>query len=189
MAEIRVTSTTQSPPQGIPLLEQLLAGMAAGDPQALAGFYGRTARAAYAFALSILQDPQDAQDILQDTYLRAWNMAGSYRAGGKPVGWLLAILRNLAYMKLRRRARTAPMAPEDLDAFFAAQPGVTSEDRLLLRTALVQLAEEERQVVLLHAAAGLKHREIAGLLGLPLGTVLTKYQRALKKLKEAWKEC
>ena len=169
-------------------LDQLLAGMAAGSSDALAEFYHCTIRAAYAYALSLLRDPYDAQDVLQDTYLRAWNMADKYRPGGKPVGWLLTILRNLAYMKLRSGKRTAPMAPEDLDAFFAAQPAVSSEDRLLLKAALLRLKDEERQVVLLHAGAGLLHREIAEITGMPLGTVLAKYRRALKKMKTAWEE-
>ena len=182
MPQSRVTST------GIPLLEELLAQMAQGDPQALAEFYRLTSRAAYAFALSLLRNPFDAEDILQETYLRAWAHAGSYRPGGRPVGWLLAILRNLAYRKLQNQQRTEPLTPEELDRFFAARPAITPEDRLLLRAALLGLAEQERQIVLLHAAAGLRHREIAQLLGLPLGTVLAKYNRALKKLKAAWEE-
>ena len=184
--EQRVITTTPDAP-GREHLEQLLARMAAGSSDALAEFYRCTIRAAYAYALSLLQNPQDAQDILQDTYLRAWNMAGKYHPGGKPVGWLLTILRNLAYMKLRAGKRSAPMAPEDLDAFFAAQPAVSSEDRLLLKAALLRLKDEERQVVLLHAG-GLLHREIADITGMPLGTVLAKYHRALKKMKTAWEE-
>ena len=64
-------------------------------------------------------------------------------------------------------------------------PGVTVEDRLLLRAALKQLSDAERQIVMLHAVAGLRHRETAALLELPLATVLSKYARAVKKLKYA----
>lgn len=64
---------------------------------------------------------------------------------------------------------------------------VTLENRKLLQTALAALSQTERQVVLLHAGTGLKHREIAGILELPLATVLSKYHRALRKLKE-WME-
>lgn len=188
MADSRVTSTTQSPDLATEQLENLLTEMAQGSSDALAEFYRRTVRCAYALALSLLQNPQDAQDILQDTYVRAWQMAGKYHPGGKPVGWLLTILRNLAYMKLRGSSRTAPMCTQDLDAFFSDQPAVTSEDRLLLATALQLLDAEERQIVLLHAAAGMKHWETAKLLGLPLGTVLSKYRRALKKMQSTWEE-
>lgn len=59
---------------------------------------------------------------------------------------------------------------------------------MTLRALLESLGEEERQIVTLHALTGLKHREVAALLGLPLATVLSKYNRALKKMQQAWKE-
>ena len=61
---------------------------------------------------------------------------------------------------------------------------VTTEDRTVLTAALSALSEEERQIIMLHVTAGLKHREIAQLLELPLSTVLSKYRRALSKLKQ-----
>ena len=64
----------------------------------------------------------------------------------------------------------------------------TFEDRMMLEAVLSALSDEERQIVTLHALTGLRHREIAALLGLPLPTVLSKYSRALKKLQLAWKE-
>ena len=71
---------------------------------------------------------------------------------------------------------------EEWSALPARAPDVTTEDRHVLRAALSVLSEQERQVVMLHAVTGLKHREIAQLLELPLATVLSKYRRALKKL-------
>ena len=65
---------------------------------------------------------------------------------------------------------------------------VSQEDRLMLRMVLQVLSEEELQIVMLHAVAGCKHREIAQLLELPLPTVLSKYHRALKKLRKQWEE-
>lgn len=63
------------------------------------------------------------------------------------------------------------------------RPAFTSEDRLILRTAMEALSDEERQIVALHALSGFRHREIAEVLELPLATVLSKYHRALKKLR------
>ena len=65
---------------------------------------------------------------------------------------------------------------------------VTHEDRVLLSALLEGLEETERQIVVLHALGGLKHRETAALLELPLGTVLARYSRAVKKLRLAGKE-
>ena len=61
--------------------------------------------------------------------------------------------------------------------------GLDADERALLQGALASLTDEERRVVLLHAVTGLKHREIAALLELPLPTVLSKYHRALKKMR------
>ena len=61
----------------------------------------------------------------------------------------------------------------------------TQDDALALREAMTVLSEEERQIVLLHAVSGMKHRELSELLELPLSTVLSKYARALAKLKKA----
>ena len=103
------------------------------------------------------------------------------------MAWLLTIARNLARMKLRQGARQAELSEEEWEAIPADSPSVTPEDRELLQTALAGLEDQERQVVLLHAVTGLKHREIAALLEMPLATVLSKYHRALKKLKNKLK--
>lgn len=164
-------------------LDGLLTGVSAGDREALAQLYRRTRTAVYSLALSYVKNAHDAQDVTQDTYVRVWENAHQYRPQGSPMGWLLAVARNLALMKLRQGARVGELDQEEWDAIPQDSPAVTPEDRLVLQTALAALADEERQVVVLHAVTGLKHREIASLLQLPLATVLSKYHRALKKLK------
>ena len=176
----------QDIPPDQPELEELLAGVAAGSREALAGLYHRTRTAVYALALSYLRHADDAQDVTQDTFVRVWESAPRYQPQGKPMAWVLTITRNLALMRLRERKKLIPLTEEEWDAIPAAGPAVSHEDRQLLQTALGRLDSQERQVVLLHAAAGLKHRETAALLGLPLSTVLSKYQRALKKLRLHW---
>ena len=165
-------------------LEPLMAGLAAGDQEALGQLYRRTRMAVYGLALSILRHGHDAEDVTQDTFVRAWEKAEQYRPQGTPMAWLLAITRNLALMKLRERSRTRDLPPEDWESFAVDSHDVTAEDRAVLAAALGRLSDEERQVVMLHASAGLKHREIAQLLEMPLSTVLSKYRRALSKLKQ-----
>ena len=99
------------------------------------------------------------------------------------MGWLLTVCRNLALMKLRQKERQADLDEEAWDAIPAETRGLSLEDRELLQTALSTLEDQERRIVVLHAVTGLKHREIAALLELPLPTVLSKYHRALKKLR------
>lgn len=164
-------------------LERLLAQIANRDREALGELYCRARGAVYALALGLLKNSQDAQDVTQDTFVRVWEGAGNYRPQGSPMAWVLTIARNLARMKLRQRGREAQLTDGEWEAIPAAAPAVTPEDRRLLQIALAALGDRERQVVLLHAAAGLKHREIAALLELPLPTVLSKYRRALKKMR------
>ena len=168
-------------------LEELILRVAAGEQQALEELYRRTRGAVYAVALSLLRNAHDAQDVAQDAFVRVWEGAAQYRPQGSPMAWLLTVARNLARMKLRQGARQAELSDEEWEAIPADSPAVTPEDRELLQGALASLEDQERQVILLHAVTGLKHREIAQLMEMPLATVLSKYHRALKKLKTKMK--
>ena len=164
------------------LEERLLPLVGQGDPEAFEVLYRPSEKAVYALALSILRNPHDAEDIVQETYLKVRAAAHLYVPQGKPLAWLFTITKNLCRDLLRGQSRTeaAPDgAEDDLRFSYVSDP----TDRLVLEAALKALGEEERQVVLLHAASGLKHREIARDLGLPLSTVLSRYSRALKKLQ------
>lgn len=165
-------------------LEKLLLGVAAGDREALSRFYARTRTAVYGLALSYLRSGHDAEDVTQDTYIKVWDSAGTYRPQGKPMAWLLTITRNLALMRLRSREKVVDLPQEDWTMLAAEGERVTAEDRQVLTAALYGLTDQERRVVLLHAVSGLKHREIAQILEMPLATVLSKYHRALKKLRD-----
>ena len=165
-------------------LEELLLDIAAGDREALLAFYDRTRRSVYGLALSYLKNGHDAEDVTQDTYVRVWDTAPGYRPQGKPMGWVLTIAKNFALMRLRRRGREQDLPQEDWESLAVDSPAVTAEDRAVLQAALGALDDQERQAVLLHAVSGLKHREIAEILELPLPTVLSKYHRALKKLRK-----
>lgn len=164
--------------------EALLARIADGDKDALSLLYEQTSTAVYGFALSILKNPQDAQDVMQDSYLHIFRNAYWYRPMGKPMAWILTVVRNLALMRLRDE-KHAPMQLEEQQTNCAMQNDYDdSLDRMVLQAALRVLPDMERQIVMLFSIAGLKHREIARLLELPLSTVLSKYRRALGKLKK-----
>ncbi|MBE5956780.1 MAG: RNA polymerase sigma factor [Lachnospiraceae bacterium] len=165
-------------------LDKLLKRMAMGDKTAFADFYQETRASIYGFALSLTKNAADAEDILQETLLKVWLSADSYKAKGTPMAWVLTITKNLALMKLREKKRHQDLEPEQWDMeFHIPDSAGNTEDRHLLEAALTILTEEERQIVLLHAVSGLKFREIGELTGIGLSTVLSKYHRSLKKLK------
>ena len=176
-------TTEYAPAEDRHKLQQLLIHIAGGEREALAELYQRTRAAVYGLALSYLKNAHDAQDLTQDVYVQVWDCAEQYRLTGSPMGWLLAVCRNLCLMRLRREERHAALSEEEWDAIPARECGLDADERALLQGALASLADEERRVVLLHAVTGLKHRELAALLELPLPTVLSKYHRALKKMR------
>ena len=179
----KLMTTEYAPAEDRHELQQLLIHIAGGEREALAELYQRTRSAVYGLALSYLKNAHDAQDLTQDVYVQVWDRAEQYRLIGSPMGWLLAVCRNLCLMRLRREERHAALSKEEWDAIPARECGLDADERALLQGALASLTDEERRIVLLHAVTGLKHREIAALLELPLPTVLSKYHRALKKMR------
>lgn len=171
-----------------PVDEALFPRIGQGDQAAFEALYRQTERAVYTFALSLLKNPHDALDVTQETYLKVRASAHLYQPQGKPLAWLFTIARNLSNSLLRQSGRSV-----SAEEYFSADgPGCAyledPSDRLALTAALDGLEELDRQVVLLHVVSGLKHREIAQDLGLPLGTVLTRYHRALKRLRHILSE-
>ena len=176
-------TTEYAPAEDLHRLQQLLICIAGGEREALAELYRCTRTAVYGLALSYLKNAHDAQDLTQDVYVQVWDCAEQYRPTGSPMGWLLTVCRSLCLMRLRRKERHTALSEEEWAAIPAQECGLNADERTLLQHALESLSDEERRIVLLHAVTGMKHREIAALLELPLPTVLSKYHRALKKMR------
>lgn len=169
-------------------VEQCLFRIREQDPEALEEFYYRTSTSVYGFALSILKNAQDAEDVMHDLYLLVWSGTGTYRAAGKPMAWVLTITRNLCLQKLREYRKRSDIPQEDWETYIGGNGKMSPEDKLILAECLKHLSDDERQVVVLYAVSGFKHREIAKLLEMPLSTVLSKYNRAMKKLRKFMEE-
>lgn len=165
--------------------DEMLKSIANGDMEAFRKLYELASGSIYGFALSIVKNPHDAEDVLQDTLLAVYNSAAQYKPMGKPMAWIFTIARNFALMKLRNVQRTDTMEHLQLEDSCAFSQITAVEDRMLAGALFDMLDSEERQIVMLHAVSGMKNREIAALLELPLGTVLSKYYRAMKKLRAA----
>ena len=163
--------------------EDLIVRIDRDDRSALEEFYTLTERTLYSYVLAIVKNPYDTQDIVQDTYLKVRASAHLYQKQGKPLAWLFTIARNLAMDLFRRNSRFLSEEAFEIDDTMEYSYVTEMTDRLVLETAMNILTERERQILLLHLVAGIRHREIAANLGLPLSTVLSCYQRTLKKLK------
>lgn len=162
-------------------VERLIIELGEGNTGALERLYEKTKAAVYGFALSILKNPHQAEDVLQDTYLKIFSAACTYTAKGKPMAWMLTVTKNLALMKIRERERFSDL-PEHYEPSVESHE-VHFENKSVLNAALNILSGEESSIVIMHAVSGMKHREIAEVMDLSLSTVLSKYNRALKKMK------
>lgn len=154
------------------------------DMVAFDELYRLTERTMYAFTLSLTKDHQMTLDLMQDTYLKIMSAAHLYKPMGKPLAWMFTIAKNLHYSSLRKESRSVSFEPESIEDDTRFSYVTDLDDRIVLEGVLSQLTEEEREIVLLYAVSGMKHREISESIGLNLSTTLSKYHRALKKLRD-----
>lgn len=167
------------------LLEACIRKLAGGDIDAMGPLYDMTKNSVYAYSLSLLKNSAEAEDAMHDCYIRINSSAVSYTANGKPMAWIMRIVRNLCLSRLREMKRSARLSEEDWHGLLRTDD---IDSNLHAADMLEMLSDTERQIVLLHAVSGFKHRETAALMGIPLATVLSKYARAMKKLRKYFPE-
>lgn len=178
--------------------ESLLHWIASSEENALSELYDRYGRLVFSMALNAVGDPAVAEEITQDVYLRIWNKAESYNAEqGKVLTWITSITRYRAIDQLRRQSvrpegNRAPWAeeeslelPDPVDIEYEVE---ISQRTHLIRAAINQLPEEQRQALALAYFQGYSHSEIAELLHQPLGTVKTRIRLAMQKLRQILQE-
>lgn len=165
------------------ILETLLFRMAKGEKEAFEEFYKSTKTSVFAFALSILKSIPDAEDIAQTVYLNLFSNVKKYKSKGKPMAWILTMVKNLCYDKIRKESHTKALQELE-DNKVEITTYSTMDNKLLAEACLNILPDEERNILILHIVSGLKRREISELLQIPMGTVATKYNRALEKIKK-----
>ena len=100
------------------------------------------------------------------------------------MAWILTIAKNVCLMKMRRQKHYSKYSIEDVKEKIDYSQIKEREDRMVLETAFQILSEEECRIIILHAVSGLKHREIGEILDLSVSTVLSKYNRGIKKLRK-----
>lgn len=166
-----------------PIDDQLILNIADGNTDALHTLYDATSESVYGFALSITKNSHDAEDVLQETYLAVFQKAADYKPSGKPMAWIFTIAKNFALAKLKAKGRIHLLDDGDAELGVTFSQIENIEQRLVIETAFRVLNDEERQILMLHAISGLKHREIASIMEMSLNTILSKYHRAIKKMR------
>jgi RNA polymerase sigma-70 factor (ECF subfamily) len=146
--------------------------------------------AAHNLAKWLLRNEQDAQDVVQEAYLRAFKSFGGFH-GSNGRAWLLTIVRNTAYTLLKKNQAVDLTTTFDEELHASGQESISpetilehSEDTALIREAMDELPAEFREILTLRHQEGLSYKEIAEIAQIPPGTVMSRLARARAKLKE-----
>ncbi len=192
-------ATNQPDQQLIALMTRIAArtshpGQLADSEAALRELYDLTSGRLYGMALRVVGNRDWAEDVLQETYLNIWRIAGDYRAAlSPPFAWMGVIVRSRALDFLRRRTSERADAGVELDAAVSdtiagdspnpMDTSQASEAALALHECLRKLEPQQREVVTLAYLRDLSHSELAEQLRLPLGTVKTWIRRGIDQLR------
>lgn len=142
---------------------------------------------AYTLARYLLRDEHDAQDVVQEACLRAHRYFASFRDGDGRA-WLLSIVRNCCHTWIERHRRDRPAAGDDVllsiaDPRAAAdETAVRSSERARIQQAFDALTPELREVIVLREVQDLSYRQIAEVVGVPMGTVMSRLSRARDRM-------
>ncbi|HVG37784.1 MAG TPA: sigma-70 family RNA polymerase sigma factor [Pyrinomonadaceae bacterium] len=169
---------------------ELLRAVARGDQQAFASLYDQYSHILFGLLLRILHRRSEAEDVLQEVFLQAWQKASDFDSErGRAFTWLVTLARSRAIDRLRAvesRDRTANRAAQETSdrVVDADDEAIRSAEGEIVRGALAQIPEEQRETLLLAYFEGLTQSEIAARLGEPLGTVKTRTRSGLIKLRD-----
>jgi RNA polymerase sigma-70 factor (ECF subfamily) len=167
--------------------ERLVAAIAAGDREALGELYDRFSPSLLAVALRMLGSSREAEDVVQDVFLEAWQRARHYdRSRGTVRTWLMLRLRSRSLDRLRSSKRTRGVSFEELTlpASDHADAGLAQLDSKVLLEALAELPSDQKRVLELGYFSGQSCAEIAAVLSVPIGTVKSRMSRAIAHLRE-----
>jgi RNA polymerase sigma factor (sigma-70 family) len=173
--------------------EALLSGLAADDADAATAFTRRFQARVYGLVLAIVRDEGTAEEVAQETFMRAWKHARTYDPRrGRVATWLLTIARNLAIDVVRVK-RAEPLDPELVAsklqragvAGTPADEGSPPDEREHVREAIAELPPEQRRALFLAAYLGRTAQEIGELEGIPLGTAKSRIRTAMLKLRDS----
>ncbi len=164
------------------------------DPDAMSDLYDRYSRIVYSVILRVVRNAAVAEELSQETFLRAWNRSGDFDATRGKIGpWLLTIARNRAIDYLRSTAGQQQATTFELVSSERVTLFVNTEERMVdqeqarrIRAAFSQLKKNQREVLELAYFEGLSQSEMAEKLGQPLGTIKTWVRTALTSLRESF---
>ena len=169
------------------ILNNLLIDIQSGNELAFEKLFNYSNKSVFTFVYSFIKHKETAEDLTQDTFIKIKRFIYSYKPNTNPSAWILQIAKNISidFIKKYKNETTIDISQFEI----MDKKNNSPENNLLLHDILNKyLSIEDRQIVLLHDIHGYKNKEIAKFLNMPIGTVLWKYNRAMKLLKTKYKE-
>lgn len=170
-------------------LEEMIAKVALRDRAAFSALYAATSAKLFGVCLRVLVDKAQAEEVLQEVYIRIWNKADRYQVTGhSPMTWLITVARNMAIDRLRARGpRTTEL--DEMTPLADAAPGpealaIAASDRRRIDACMEQLPEDRAEAVRGAYLEGYSYAELAEIYAVPLNTMKTWLRRSLISLKE-----
>jgi RNA polymerase sigma-70 factor, ECF subfamily len=169
-------------------IEALIARVALGDRRAFDALYSATSAKLFGVVLRVLDNRAEAEDAIQEIYVRIWHNAARYQVNGlSPMTWLITVARNLAIDRLRARRRSEPL--DEAAELADLTPGpealaIAASERGRIAECMKTLDPDRADAVRRAYVEGEAYAELAARYGLPLNTVRTWLRRSLLKLRE-----
>lgn len=160
------------------MCSQAICEISEGNTSSLTVLYDCLGKDIFVLAISILNSYADAEDAMQETFLKVIQKAGTFDRKGNARAWVLSITRNSAIDMLRKKKATVSI--EDIDDMGSESDLISDAE---VREMLGKLDIEDRNIVILKLVNGMKFPEISQIMGLTLSATQKRYQRALKKLR------
>lgn len=179
--------------------ENAVARMVQGDKTGLKEIYEAYVGYIYRIVYEVLQNRENAEDVASDFFIKLWDKAEQFKPGGGHKGYLAAMARNMAVDFIRKHRKeeltamlqdieAGPEEEENAGKYYAKEERESEVEQsviqeMTIKEALAALKPSERQIVSLKVLGEMTFKEIAGTMGIPMGTVTWKYQNAIKKLR------
>ncbi len=169
-------------------INALLVRIQQGEVEAMNELYLQTKRGVFSFVLPYLRDMHLCEDIMQDTYVKIFQNIQQFQPKTNGLNWMLTIAKNTALNLINVRQREDSFDTQEMNDVLDGGQDTYEFDSPIIQKAKALLPEDEAHIVFLYAIGDYKHREIATMLSLPLGTVTWKYNKAMKTLREAFRD-
>lgn len=168
------------------LTDQLMLEVANEKEEAFDTLCNRTYKVIYNYIFSIIRNHTIAEDLLHNTYISIKKYIKEYKPNDKPMAWIFTIARNNTYNYMRKQKSEIPIELVEETSIPSKEEEII--ENFVLKKLLKGLNERERSIILLNVVSGYKFREISNIIQIPLGTVLSCYNRGMKKLKKEVRE-